>query len=360
MGAMNICRKILFLLPLLAAVLVTGLVSAAPAKTLNLFIWSQYMDPAIITAFEDKYDVKVVQNNYGSLPEMFAKLRAGGDSQYDIVLPSNYYVKRLVKTGLLQPLNHDEIPNLDNLMSKFRDPSFDPDNKYTAAYQWGDTGIAYDTNDMPSAPDSWAILFDPKVNAKYPFVMGTDAQVMFGAACAYQGQPYDCTGRSDWKKAAKLILKSKKRSNFAGFMDDTPLLKNLARGNMSAGLAYNGDYAFDKKENPEAFKDIKFVVPREGAELWVDSMAIPAHAPHPDLANKFINFILEAKIGAQLSNYNSYATPNKQSLPLLDAALRKPPVMPTDAQMKRLHFTPSIKGDQLQFVQQLWTEIQAR
>lgn len=357
---MKICLKILLMLPMLAAILAAGSASATSSKTLNLFNWSQYMDPAIITAFENKYDVKVVQNNYGSLPELFAKLRAGGDSQYDIVVPSNYYVKRLIKTGLLQPLNHDQIPNLDNLMPKFRNPSFDPHNKYTAAYQWGDTGIAYNTNDIPSAPESWAILFDPEVNAKYPFVMGADAQVMFGAACAYQGQPYNCTGRSHWKKAAKLIVENKQRANFAGFIDATPLLKNLARGNMSAGMAYNGDYAFDKAENPEGFAHIKFAVPKEGAELWVDSMAIPAHAPHPKLANEFINFILEAKIGAQLSNYNFYASPNKKSLPMLNPELRKPPVMPTDDQMKRLHYTPSIKGDELQFVQQLWTEVQAQ
>ncbi|MDA3919543.1 MAG: spermidine/putrescine ABC transporter substrate-binding protein [Salinisphaera sp.] len=357
---MKTFRTMLFTLLALVIVLVAGPASAAQPKKLDIFIWSQYMDPAIITAFEKKYHVEVVQNNYGSLPEMFAKLRAGGDSQYDIVVPSNYYVQRLIKTGLLQPLDHSEIPNLDNLMSRFRNAPFDPHNKYTAAYQWGDTGIAYNTDDITNAPDSWSILFDPKVNSKYPFVMGTDAQVMFGAACAYQGKQYACTGQDNWKQAARLILKNKQRSNFSGFMDDTPLLKNLARGNMAVGLAYNGDYAFDKKNNPSAFAHIKFIVPKEGAELWVDSMAIPAHAPHPMLANEFINFILEAKIGAQLSNYNSYASPNKKSLPMLNPELRKPPVVPTDAQMKRLHYTPSIKGDQLQFVQQLWTEIQAQ
>src|SRR5699024_9623641 len=107
---------------------------------------------------------------------------------------------------------------------------------------------------------------------------------------------------------------------------------------------FNGDYLFFKKRNPKAYADIDYFVPEEGSELWVDAMAIPAHAPHPKLANKFINFILKPKISAQLSNWNSYASPNKAARPYLKKALTKPPIMPTDADMKRLHFTPSIKG----------------
>lgn len=333
---------------------------AANSDTLYIFNWSQYMNPKIIKQFEAKYHVKVVQSYYNSLPEMFAKLRAGGDSQYDIVVPSNYYVPRLIHTGLVQPLDKKLIPNYDNLMPRFKDTSYDPGGKYTAAYQWGDTGIAYNVKKLGQQPESWSILFDPKANSKYPFEIGTDAQVMFGSACAYLGDKYDCQGRDKWTKAAKLILKTKKRSNFSGFQDATPTLKQLARGNIAAGMAYNGDYAFDKGQNPQGFKNIKFVVPKEGAELWVDNMMIPAHAPHPKLANEFINFILNAKIGAELSNWNAYASPNKASKPYLDKSLTQPPVMPTDEQMKRLHFTPAIEGDNLQFVQQLWTEVQSR
>ncbi|HET7315625.1 spermidine/putrescine ABC transporter substrate-binding protein [Salinisphaera sp.] len=333
---------------------------AADADTLYIFNWSQYMNPKIIKQFEAKYDVNVVQSYYNSQPEMFAKLRAGGDSQYDIVVPSNYYVPRLIKTGLLQKLDKSEIPNYDNLMSRFQKPPYDPTGEYVAAYQWGDTGLAYNVKVLGEQPESWSILFDPEVNSKYPFAIGTDAQVMFGSACAYLGYSYDCTGRDKWKKAAKLILKTKNRSNFSGFQDATPTLKQLARGNIVAGMAYNGDYAFDKSENPKGFEDIKFVVPKEGAELWVDSMAIPAHAPHPKLANKFINFILKAKIGAELSNWNAYASPNKAARPYLDKALTEPPIMPTDEQMKRLHFTPVIAGEDLQFVQQLWSEVLSR
>lgn len=333
---------------------------AAPAKKLYLYNWSDYMNPSILKAFEAKYHVDIVRNYYHSNPELFAKLQAGGDSQYDVVFPSNYYVPRLIKTGLIQPLDKKLIPNYSNLMARFRTPPYDAKGRYVAAYQWGDTGIVYNTQKLGKQPDSWSILFDQKNNPNYPFALMTDAQVVLGAACAYQGHGYDCHSRQALKQAAKQVLKTKSRANFNGFRDGVPVLQQIARGVVAAAMTYNGDYVHKKHENPQGFAHTAFVVPKEGAELWVDNMAIPAHAPHPKLANEFINFVLDAKRGAELSNYNYYASPNRASKPYLDKALAKPPIMPTASQMKALEFTPSISGDQLQFVQQLWSEIRSR
>ncbi|WP_423822395.1 spermidine/putrescine ABC transporter substrate-binding protein [Salinisphaera sp. SPP-AMP-43] len=357
-GRPGLKRSLLALASLLAA---TAGAQAAPyGDKLVLFNWSSYMNPKLIQAFEDKYHVKVVQDFYESNPEMFAKLRAGGDSQYDVIVASNYYVPRLIATGLIQKLDKSEIPNYDNLMPRFKKPDYDPNGQYTAAYQWGDTGIVYNTEKLGEQPASWSILFDPKANPKYPFALGTDAQVMTGAACAYQGHGYDCMGREHWKQAAKLLLQTKQRRNFSGFQGGTPVLRQLARGNIAAGVSFNGDYLQYKADNPETFKNMKFVVPAEGAELWVDTMAITDKAPHPTLAHKFINFILDAKNGAQLSAFTHYASPNAAAEPYLEPALQRPPSQPTDAQMKQLHYTPALAGDKLQFVQQLWSEVQSR
>lgn len=356
---MKIYRSLL-LVCLAALLLAAGPASAEQAKKLYLFNWTQYMDPAILTAFEEKYDVEIVRSFYASNPELFAKLRAGGDHQYDVIFPSNYYVPRLAETGLIRPLNKELIPNFGNLLAKFQNPSYDPGGEYTAAYLWGTTGIAYNVKDLPNAPQSWAIIFDPEVNSDYPFAVMTDAQVVLGAACAYQGHGYACTGKKNWKEAAQLTLKMKKRANFAGFAEGTPVLRRLVRGNVSVAMTYSGDFLSRKKRDPKAYADIKYFVPKEGGELWVDVMAIPAHAPHPKLAHKFINFILSAQVGAQNANWNSYASPNKAARPYLDQALREPPITPADEKMKKLEFTPVIKGEQLQYVQQLWTAILSR
>ncbi|MDX1609241.1 MAG: spermidine/putrescine ABC transporter substrate-binding protein [Halofilum sp. (in: g-proteobacteria)] len=345
---------------LLTLGLAAGTSAMAQEKTLYIFNWSQYMDPEIIEAFEQKHDVKIVRNFYNSLPEMFSKLRAGGDSQYDIIVPSNYFVPRLIETGLVQKLDHSKIPNLDNLHPKFRDPSFDPGNQYSAAFQWGTTGLIYNKETLGEHSDTWGIMFDPKANTKYPFAMIGDGQVTMGMACAYLGFGYRCTDREQWKKAAKLVLETKKRENFSGFNDGTPQLQQIAQGVIHAGMSYNGDYVFFKSEDPEAYEDIGFSIPKEGAEIWVDNMMIPANAPNPDLAHTFINYILDAEVGAQLSNWTYYSSPNKAALPMLDEVLQQPPSTPTDAELKRSHFTPSLSGEDLQVFQQLWTEVQSR
>ncbi|WP_110687534.1 ABC transporter substrate-binding protein [Salinicola aestuarinus] len=344
----------------IGAIACAGSAQAQQAEKLYLFNWTEYMDPEIIEAFEAEYDVEVVQSYFNSLPEMTAKLNAGGVSQYDIIVPSGYYVPRLIQSGLVQKLDKSKIPNLDNLMPEFADPAFDPGAEYSVAYQWGISGIVYDTETFPDAPKSWSLLFDPEVTGNQPFSLMGDGQVSMGAACAYLGAGYDCNDPESWKAAARLLLATKHRNTFSGFTDGTPTLQQIQRGVIRAGLTYNGDYLQQKEENPEAFETIDFMVPEEGTEMWVDSMMIPAQAPHPELAHEFINFILDAKIGAQLSNYIYYASPNQAAVPELDPVLTQPPVLPTDEDRANLAFTPSLDGQNLQIFQQLWTEVQSR
>lgn len=343
----------------LGAMLLASTVQAEE-DTLYLFNWTEYMDPAIIDAFEEKYDVEVVQNYFNSLPEMFSKLNAGGTSQYDIIVPSNYYIPRLIETGLVQELDHDKLENMDNLMEEFQDPDYDPGNQYSAPYQWGTTGIIYNTETFPEAPKSWSLLFDESVNPEHPFALMGDGQVSMGAACAYLGHGYDCTDMEAWREAAQLLLDTKNRDTFSGFVDGTPALQELARGVSHIGLSYNGDYLFFKDEDPETFETIDFMLPEEGAEMWVDAMMIPSEAPNPDLAHKFIDFILDAEVGAQLSNYNYYASPNEAAKPHLDEILTEPPVQPSDDDMDNLRFTPSLEGEALDTFQQLWSEVKSR
>lgn len=335
-------------------------VQAQAKEHLYLLNWSEYMNPKIIQQFEKKYNVDVVQTSFGTLGEMYARLQSGGDSQFDVIVPSNYYVPRLVHAGLVQPLNKKEIPNLKNLMPKFTHPSYDPDGDYSVAYQWGTTGIVYDSRAFPDKPDGWGALFDPKQNPNNPFAIQGDGNVMIGAACAYLGHGYDCKDRSSWIDAGKLMQQTTQRGNFSGYVDGTPVLQQLARGSVKLGVSFNGDFLNSRHEDPQGFKYLRYMVPREGAELWTDNMMIPAHAPHADLANKFINFILDAKVGAELSNWTYYSTPNKAAVPYLDADLKKAPSLPTADEMKRLRFLPALEGKDLTDFQQLWNEIRSQ
>ncbi|MDW8358876.1 MAG: spermidine/putrescine ABC transporter substrate-binding protein [Thermus sp.] len=150
---------------------------------LRLFIWSEYIDPALLEAFTKQYGYRVRVDLYESNEEMIAKLQAGGVSQYDLIFPSDFYVPSLIQLRLVQPLDQARIPNLKNLDEKFKNPPFDPGNRYSAAYQWGTTGLIY-RKDRVAAPPSWAVLFQ---EPKAPFVLMDSSREMLGIALRYLG-----------------------------------------------------------------------------------------------------------------------------------------------------------------------------
>lgn len=345
---------------LAAGALALGLVAPQMAKadqpTLNLFIWSDYISESIIDGFELQCNCKVVETDYESNAEMEAKLRAGGDSQYDVVVPSSYYVPEMVDEGLLQPVDHAALTNFKNLAARFQNPTYDPGDKYSIPYQWGTTGIVYDPSKIKDPGDGWGILFDPKVNPNYPFVIPKgEGRDQIGAACAYLGYGFNCSDPKQWIEAAKLIKATKARPNFAGFVDETPARDQMKHGLIAASMAYNGDIAGCKADG--TCLNLKFYLPKQGSEIWVDTMAIPAHAPHPDLANEFINYILDASVGASLSNFNQYASPNAAAQPQLSGIMSSELITPTAEQMKNLQFLAPLTGAKYKLFNQIWTSV---
>lgn len=332
----------------------------APAQadepTLNLFNWADYIDPALLTKFEAQCHCKVVESDYENNAEMEAKLRAGGDSQYDVVVPSNYVIAELVAEGLISPIDHTKLSNFGNLGARFQNPNYDPGDRYSIPYQWGTTGLIYDPAKIKSPPQSWAVLFDPKVNPSYPFVIPVgEGRGQIGAACAYLGYGFNCSEKSQWIAAAKLIQATKKRTNFAGFVDESPALLEIKKDIIAASIGFNGDIGSCYADGTCA--TLKYFIPREGSDMWVDTMAIPAHAPHPELALEFINFILDAHNGADLSNWNTYASPNEAAKPYLSASLLTPLYNPTPDELKRLVFLSPLSGAKLKLFDAIWTTV---
>ena len=271
-------------------------------------------------------------------------------------MPSSYYIPQLVHEGLIRALDKQQLPNFKNLMARFQDPTYDPHDTHSIPYQWGTTGIAYMKTKLPNLPDSWSVLFDPKVNPSYPFaIMGGSGRDAMGAACAYLGYGFSCNKKSQWIAAAKLIEKTVKRPNFTGFVDGDPAMKQIKAGVIALGMTFNGSVAqcYDDRSCTNA----DYIVPKEGTEMWVDTMAIPSHAPHPQLAYDFINFILSAKAGAELSNSNLYASPNAAAKPYFDKLLDTALITPTAEQSKRLHFLEPLAGRQLQEFNAIWTAV---
>jgi len=306
---------------------------------LAIYNWSEYMDPDLKNDFEAEFGVSVTEDNYDSNEAMQPIISAGG-SGYDFIVPSDYMVSILIESGDIQKLNKDAIPNIGNLLPEFASGlPFDPDGTYTAPYQWGTTGLGVDlavTGD--DVPQTWGLLFDPELAAQYNLegsyaTLLNDPRETLGAALKYLGYSLNTTDEGQLAEAGKLITDAKDR--VAAF-DSDQYDELLATGESSVAHGYSGNFIvqFGEADNPDQYS---YFVPDEGGTRWVDNMAIPKDAPHPCTAHTFINYLLDAERGAQLTNWNFYASPNAAAEEFIDEeVLNDPIVYPTDT--SRLEF----------------------
>ena len=314
--------------------------SAASQGELHLYIWSEYIDTQTVKDFEAENHCKVVIDLFESNEQMIAKLQAGGLSQYDVVVPSGFVIPSMVQLGLLQKLDHSKIPNLKNLKPMFQREMFDSGNVYSATYQWGTVGLVYNKKMLPDFKPSWASVF--KSSAKSPFIFLDAEREMLGSALKFLGKSVNTLDKANLEAASKVLLEAKKSPNFLGFEADVGGKNKVVAGTAAVAVAFNGDGVKGMNEN----KDLLFVNPIEGGVLWADNLAIPAKAPNAELAHKFINHILAAKIGAQLSNYTQYATPNAAAMPFIDtAALKNPAIYPDSVTLAKFEGVTDLGKD---------------
>ena len=339
------------------AVIAVSLWLAASARAeknkLNIFIWSEYMDPKIVEQFEKDNDCKVTIDLYEDNESMMAKLQGGGTALYDLVVPSDYIIPALIKNNLLAPLRKENVTNLKNIDPKFLGREYDPGNKYTTPYLWGTVGIYVRKKPGETIDETWGLLFDAKKSAG-SFLLIDDARACIGAALKYKGYSLNTTDKKQMKEARDVLIEAKKRSiGFEGGVG----IKNKVLANVSKlGMVYNGDAVRGMKDDPDTY----YFVPREGTEIWLDNMAVPAKAPHRDMGEKFINYILDARIGAQLANYIRYPTPNAAARELVNAAdLKNTAIYPSEEQMKVLEFVKDL-GAKTGWYDELWTSIKSK
>jgi len=322
-------------------------------KQLNLFIWSEYIDPQIVADFEKQFDCKVTIDLYEDESSMMSKLQGGGASLYDVVVPPDHTVTALIKLQLLAQLRHENIPNVKNLDARFGNPSYDPGNRFTVAYQWGTVGIYLRKPKAKIIEETWGLLFDP---TKQPgsFIMMDGYRDMIGAALRFKGHSPNSTDPQQLKQARDLLLSAKKRSlGFEGGVGGKN--KVLAKGAVAA-VAYSGDAIRGIKEDPETY----YFIPKEGGQIWVDNLAVLAKAPHRDLAEKFLNYILDARVGARLSNFNQYATPNQAAKPFINPGdLKNPAIYPPPDMMAKLESLNDL-GKAAKLYDEVWTQVKAK
>ena len=279
--------------------------------TLRIFIWEEYIDPAVYRLFEAEYGVKVSEDIYGSNEDMRAKLQAGG-ALYDLVVPTDYMVELLRKEGLLLPLEVSRIPNLQHIAPRFRDPPHDPGHRYSIPYQWGLTGIGYNKRQVVPPPASWADLFEPARLEAYRnrISMLNDMREVIGAGLITLGFSPGSTDPQELAQAQALLQRQKP---FLAKYDSEAFEDSLASGETVLAHGWSGEIAMAQTQNPE----IAFVIPPEGTLMFVDNWAIPKGARHKELAEDFINFVLRPEISARIVNFVRYASVNEAAKSLI-------------------------------------------
>ena len=329
--------------------------SSLATGTLRLYTWGGYFNPDTVKKFEKQYDIKVQIDSYGSNEEMIAKLQAGGVRQYDVVVPTDFVVPSMIALKLLQPLDHKAIPNLKNLAKTFASPGYDTGNKYTAAFTWFTVGLIYDKRKFKAAPDSWAVIFDPKARAGSYLLMDSTRE-MLGAALRYLGKDVNTASQADLQAAGKLLLDAKKGKGSLGFASDVNLKNRVVAGESAVSVGYIGDGLRGTTESP----NVGVVLPKEGGTRSVDNLAIPAQAPNKDAANKFINWVLDAKIGAEIANWTFFPTPNAAALPGVKAQYRNnPSVYPPAALLSKYQPLKDV-GTSTRLYDEVWTAVKSR
>ncbi len=323
----------------------------------NLFIYSEYLDKQQLPAdFQKRTGYELRISEYEATEELIAKLRqAGGANQYDVIVATDFAIPMLIKLGLISPLDYSQIPNAKNVADRFRSPPCDPGGQYTLPYQWGTVGLFYRKDRIPRLEPSWATIFEPDLQPG-PFVLIDSMRDMLACALKYQGHSINTRKPRELRSAGELILRAKKSPKMIGFEGGVGGKNKVASGDASLAIVYNGDAIRAIHENP----DLAFVLPREGSIIWVDVMTVSTHAPNVAGAHAFIDYILDAEVGASLANYNRYATPNRASLPKINPDdLKNPAIYPTEAQMKTLEYLEDV-GSDTRLYDEVWTAVKSR
>lgn len=330
-----------------------GAGSAAPApagpKELHVLNWAEYFADDVLPGFEKEFGCRVIYDNFESSEGLRAKLDRV-PSGYDVVFPSDEILPGLIADGKLEPLDPTKLPGIQNLASRFLAMPFDPTNAYSLPYMWGLTGIAYDTKKEKRPPDSWAVLFDPKVSTRATLL--DDPREVFVSALRLDGRELETADPAAIAKAKERILGSKPKA-----WNSQPQSMLLA-GDVTIAHMFHGDAAQVASEEGAS---IGFVVPKEGGTIWFDNMAIAKGSKEIDLAHAFIDYLLRPEIAAKNTNFKKYPNPNEAARPFIEkGVLENPMIYPTEADLARCRPLGALTPEARQAMLDAWADIKAR
>ena len=325
------------------------------AKEIFLYTWVEYMDPDIMTQFEEECGVKITETNFDSNETLLATLQAGG-ADYDIIVPSDYMVQIMVDEGMLMELDWNVITNIKNMEEQNVHQYFDPDQKYTVPYFWGTSGFAVDTDVVKDVQPSWKMLFDPNSAYCGKISMLDDERETIGAALMYLGYSINDTDPAHLEEAKKLLIEQSKCVKAYDSQTNDDL---IISGETVLAHIWTGDAVLAGLPDSGGREAIKYVIPQEGCTIWQDNMAIPVGAPNAYTAMVFMNYLNDPEIAAQNAEYVGYGTPNAAAKEFIDPdILADEGIYPPPETAAHLQWIEDV-GDATGLYDRVWTEFKA-
>jgi putrescine transport system substrate-binding protein len=348
-----------------AAALLTP--AAAAERVVNFYNWSDYIDPSVLPAFTQETGIAVKYDTFDSNDILETKLLAG-KSGFDVVVPTAYFLQRQIAAGVFQKLDKSQLPNLANAWDEIarRLAFYDPGNQYAVNYMWGTTGIGYNAKNAATALgengriDSWDVIFRPEIIAKFKdcgvHILDSSDDV-FSAALHYLGLDPNSSKPAELEKAADLVQKI--RPSVRKF-HSSEYLNAMASGEICLVLGFSGDIKQAQKRAAEAKNGVEvgYAIPKEGAQLWFDNLAIPKDAGHVAEAHALINYLMRPEVAAKNTNFVAYANGNAASRAFIDKAiLDDGGVYPDEATMAKLYTISAHDQKTQRLMNRLWTKV---
>lgn len=314
-------------------------------ETIKVYNWGDYIAPGVIDRFEEETGIRVIYEMFETNEDMYTKIK-NSNNAYDVIIPSDYMIERMIAEGLLAEIDTSALSNYANIDDEYKNLSFDPENKYSVPYTWGTVGILYNKTMVNGTVDSWSALWDEQY--KDNIIMMNSQRDAIGITLKYLGYSLN-----ELDPAALEAAKQK-------LIDQSPLVltwvvdevkDKMIGGEAALALVYAGDAVYCKGYN----EDLEYVIPKEGSNIFFDSMCIPANCENKAGAEKFIDFMCRADIAAENAEYIGYSSPSTPARELMGEAGNDPTAYP-DVTKHNLEIFSSL-GDKTKIYDELWTEI---
>jgi spermidine/putrescine transport system substrate-binding protein len=320
-------------------------------KKLNFYNWDTYIGKHTFSWFKDQTGIEVNLTLFANNDELFSKLRAGNPG-FDVIMPTNDFVTRMRIADMLEPLDHARIPNFRNIQKSFQTAPFDPGRKYSIPYTWLALGVGYRKSKVDGVPDTWKWMFESD-RYKGRISWFNEADDLVRIAAKYLG--YSAVGIPDVAFSRIETLLTAQKKNVRVFHEDNGQDLLLA-GDVDLVLEYNGDIAQVMAEDD----DLAFVIPKEGSLLQSDCLCIPKGAPRPDNAHRFINYLLDAKVGADISSTILYPTPNQAVFDIMpDDYRNNPAIFPPRAELAKCEYSAFEGVERSRLFDEILTRVRA-